>query len=311
MKTTNNVGASSVETITPEIARKYLSSMVSNRTLSIDRVKTYARAMQCKQWPLGDPIKFLDDGRLYDGQHRLQAVIMANCPVEMIVIRNMPLEACYVADRGKSRTLYNVAQLRESDLNHTKISVINSLTFYEKVRMVRRTDAEMFDLYEKYKDGIDFSIKGPKVKGSYLRLAIFFAVICKAYYYEKDLDRLRHFMHVCYTGENAKPEDNAALHLKTVFTHAKVKKEPIDKTEWTKKILSSLQSFMKYEPRSKLHEISYDPYPLPDFSDMKNEENRKAVLKKFIKERMTIRELPKASQLYFELTISPADRTRP
>ena len=155
---------------------------------------------------------------------------------------------------------------------------LTSLTFYEKVRMVRRTDAEMFDLYEKYKDGIDFSIKGPKVKGSYLRLAIFFAVICKAYYYEKDLDRLRHFMHVCYTGENAKPEDNAALHLKTVFTHAKVKKEPIDKTEWTKKILSSLQSFMKYEPRSKLHEISYDPYPLPDFSDMKNEENRKAVV---------------------------------
>lgn len=77
-----------VETITPEIAKTYLTRNVNNRKPSNKTVSIYAREMKMGKWQLTHQgLAFDENGDLLDGQHRLWAVVEADVPVQMIVSR--------------------------------------------------------------------------------------------------------------------------------------------------------------------------------------------------------------------------------
>jgi len=99
-----------VETITPEKAEKYLERNISNyRKLETHRVDSYAKDMKHGRWELnGESIKFNLDGELTDGQHRLKAIIKANVPVQMLVIRGIE-NGISLYDIGKNRTMFQIA----------------------------------------------------------------------------------------------------------------------------------------------------------------------------------------------------------
>lgn len=93
-----------VEVITPQIAAAYLEGNVLNRNIRQFAVQAYARDMTEGNWQLtGEAIKFSPDGTLLDGQHRLWAVIEANLPVQMFVVRGIEPEARKVMDSGMKR----------------------------------------------------------------------------------------------------------------------------------------------------------------------------------------------------------------
>jgi len=79
------------EKITPDMAQEYLKFNTENyRSLSKDRVISYASDMKNGRWQFnGESIKFSENGQLIDGQHRLQAIIRAGVPVDMLVIRGV------------------------------------------------------------------------------------------------------------------------------------------------------------------------------------------------------------------------------
>ena len=145
-----------VQTITPEIARQMLIHNGANRKLRQPRVEKYANDMRNGNWHLtGQAITFAKDGKLLDGQHRLSAVILADTPVDFLVVTDADSVATY--DCGLSRSIAD--QLYLSGCNYVSaimstngiavIRAIYSITHFgacqsEKLRTVTTDDINTF-----------------------------------------------------------------------------------------------------------------------------------------------------------------------
>ena len=101
------------EHITPELAQEYLKYNTENyRSINKFRVMSYASDMRNGKWQLnGEAIKFDVNGKLIDGQHRLQAIVSAGEPVDMLVIRGVE-EGVNLYDIGSNRSMGQIAQAR-------------------------------------------------------------------------------------------------------------------------------------------------------------------------------------------------------
>ena len=95
-----------LETITPAMAQKWLQTMVNNRTLSQAKAIEYAIAMDDSRWIVnGETIKFDAAGRIFDGQHRLQACVLADKSFKSYVAYGIADdEAFSTVDVGKNRS---------------------------------------------------------------------------------------------------------------------------------------------------------------------------------------------------------------
>ncbi len=83
----NQAAKAMITTITPDRAAAWLRKMDKNRALSMRQVNKLAADMKAGQWSLnGQTIKFNRDGKLFDGQHRLQAVMKSGCAIQSYVV---------------------------------------------------------------------------------------------------------------------------------------------------------------------------------------------------------------------------------
>lgn len=90
--------------ITPAIAESWLVKNTNNRPISESVVMRYARDMTDGAWLLsGESIKFTDDDRLLDGQHRLLAVVRSGVTIQSYVIRGVTPAAFVTMDSGHKR----------------------------------------------------------------------------------------------------------------------------------------------------------------------------------------------------------------
>lgn len=95
-----SVYAMTVESITPERAEEYLAANRGNRNIVQSHVAAMARDIRNGQWMFNaQPICFSRSGRLLNGQHRLSAVLEANQPIEVLVMRGLPEEAFETYDK--------------------------------------------------------------------------------------------------------------------------------------------------------------------------------------------------------------------
>lgn len=102
----------SIETITPADAAKMLESNKENRRLRIRLVRQYARDLAQGRWTdNNDAICFTADGRLINGQHRLEAVVSSGQPMRALVARGVSDEAQHQMDAGARRTASDALQL--------------------------------------------------------------------------------------------------------------------------------------------------------------------------------------------------------
>lgn len=96
----------SIELITPDMAKMYLECNSSNRKLSDKSVYLITKAIKNGEWVLSHQgIAFNENGVLIDGQHRLSAIVQAGIPCEMMVTRGVVEEAYHVLDIGKNRSV--------------------------------------------------------------------------------------------------------------------------------------------------------------------------------------------------------------
>src|SRR5439155_18773761 len=74
-----------IMTITPELAKEWLDRGGTNRKVTRRRVEAMTAAIQRGEWQLtGEAIKLDDEGRVRDGQNRLQAIARAGIPVRTV-----------------------------------------------------------------------------------------------------------------------------------------------------------------------------------------------------------------------------------
>lgn len=122
----NNEITTTVETITPESAKEYLQRNNINRNINQSRVNAYADEIKNGKWQLnGEAIRFNTSGSLIDGQHRLSAIIKAEIPVEMCVMRNIPDDVS-IYDRGRPRDITDsmlISGMSKVLANNTNVAI--------------------------------------------------------------------------------------------------------------------------------------------------------------------------------------------
>jgi len=91
--------------VTPDTAAKWLGQNIGNRNLRRQKVLQYARDMRESNWQLsGQAIQFDWDGRLIDGQHRLEAVIESGVTIQALVVKGLDPRSREVIDTGAKRS---------------------------------------------------------------------------------------------------------------------------------------------------------------------------------------------------------------
>lgn len=90
--------------VTPEQARAWLTQNTDNRTKRAAHIKNMARIMRGGNWRYTHQgIAFSREGRLIDGQHRLEALVQADTPQKMLVCENVDAATFAVLDQQKMR----------------------------------------------------------------------------------------------------------------------------------------------------------------------------------------------------------------
>lgn len=120
--------------VTPDIAAEWLKHNRDNRRLVTERVLRFAQDMDAGRWPDYHPhgIAFDDDGRLIDGQHRLEAVALSGATVVMRVSQGLDPRMHSVFDLGAPRSASDVL-LRGGVQNSAHAgTLISMLYLYDK-----------------------------------------------------------------------------------------------------------------------------------------------------------------------------------
>lgn len=96
----------SIITVSPEMARRWLEHNKHNRPIAKSIVARYRSDMASGNWAFtADPIRFAVSGNLLDGQHRLHALgELDNASIPLLVVRGLPEESQLFMDQGRKRS---------------------------------------------------------------------------------------------------------------------------------------------------------------------------------------------------------------
>lgn len=134
----NSIKTEIVE-ITPVLASGFLAKSKNFRALNEIRAEHLAEQIKQDRWQLnGESIKFDAMGNLIDGQHRCKGVVLADKPIQSVVVWGVESDANI--DTGANRT---TAQLLHSrgNLYATQLSAMVGFVFrYKKSRLFQSSD---------------------------------------------------------------------------------------------------------------------------------------------------------------------------
>lgn len=95
---------SDVVTLTPDMARLLLAANTANRTINNAHVQRLASDIKGGAWSMnGESIKVSSDGKLCDGQHRCQAVVVSNQPIRTVVTFGLDYDSRLTTDQNKAK----------------------------------------------------------------------------------------------------------------------------------------------------------------------------------------------------------------
>ena len=105
----------SLETVTPDMARDYLETVMHQRKVDARVVANYAAAMKAGAWVVnGQPLIFDTEGHLIDGVQRLHACIQADLAFTTLVARNVHADTLHTIDQHRARSYVAVLESRGS-----------------------------------------------------------------------------------------------------------------------------------------------------------------------------------------------------
>lgn len=253
-----------LELITPERATELIDINTNNRPVKQQVVNYYARSLQQDRWALADSAVVICSGNvLGNGQHRLYAIVESGCSAWMIMAYNVPPECVEYMDDGVVRTMADAHNLthglkgKPERLTTDKAAIARLLV--SDVRAVKIGRQEALPIYERYKEGIDYSVNCST------RLAVVRAVVARAFY-SANRERLDQFLQVLRSGVTVNNiEDYAALKLRDFIS--KEGKDQGKTVEIYQKTQSALQSFLERRSIVRLNAIGGHLFKLPGESD--------------------------------------------
>lgn len=154
-----------LEKITPKIAQEYLQKVdpAHQRKLIASRAQAFAREMTAGHWFTNHQgIAFDEHGRLIDGQHRLQAIILSGVTLVMLVTRGIAAEmvngvrlfAIDTIDVGYKRQTGEQLALRHGVENANRVAAATRTILYWATNLTKNTTPialEILGLYPSIK----------------------------------------------------------------------------------------------------------------------------------------------------------------
>lgn len=198
--------------ITPAFARELLRRNVeNNRNLRPTKVAQYARDIAANSWPItGDTIKVDTNGHLIDGQHRLQAVVLADMPVEMLIAWDVDPAVMPLLDIGAARKFSDVLKMSSAPHRAAMAAIVRRVAMWEQGNRLgsggsvhpQPTHAELLVRYEKDPFGFDTATsRGEDVRRTRLGTAGT-AGTCFYLFAELDGDKAHGFFDAFISGAN-------------------------------------------------------------------------------------------------------------
>jgi len=164
--------------MTPGLALALLELNVNNRHLHPDRVDMFAEDMRSGDWHANNQgIGIGRDKVLYDGQHRLWAVVKSGCTVPMLVSTGLAEHARPTIDQGRPRTVGNALQMFDGQPQGASVAAwLRAIHTLETKRHAPLSHAVLRRAMFRYEKSIGwFLLHGPKK--SYRRSAVIGALV--------------------------------------------------------------------------------------------------------------------------------------
>lgn len=126
--------AAAVESIDRDTAKALLAQTRGNRPLRRQHIEWLATLMRTGQWRLTHQgVALSVTGRLLDGHHRLEAVVLSGITVPMLVIRGLPDETWEAIDCGVTRAVHDrIALVSDTRHNRRIVEIIQQMMRIEK-----------------------------------------------------------------------------------------------------------------------------------------------------------------------------------
>lgn len=253
----------SVENITPEMAKVYLGENGINRNISLSRVNCFADDMKKGNWQLnGEGIHFNTKGVLINGQHRLSAIIKANCIVPMLVIRNVPDEV-NLYDRGRNRNIVDsfiISGMSKDVANATNVAIAK-LYYYVHTGNSQVSESAIMNFLVRYEESLKKihymcntkgSSKGYRVN---IRNASITLALLHALESEVDANVLQRFVEVLRTGMHNGEQEFAATTLRNDLIQGikDMSRNSAARKYASFKVEKSISDFVEGYPRKKTY----------------------------------------------------------
>jgi len=220
-------------TITPSIAREWLRRNVKNqRKLKPQKIKDYAVEMLAGRWSsTAGEISFDTKDRMFNGQHRLLAIIRANIPVDIQVKFNCDPEDFKKIDRGAARDNGDVLQILGEDNAKVLSSSINWAYKIDQVLQEGRSEAsirpggglgpddmmEFLSLHPDIRDSVKAMMKIPVT-----RLAVTRALAVAIHYFFSTQNKRQatEFVRAVFEGDGLSKRSPEFMLRERLLTHA-------------------------------------------------------------------------------------------
>lgn len=117
--------------ITPAMATALLDANSHNRRLREAVADGYARDMAADRWDVnGETIKICADGRLIDGQHRLEAIEITGISAVCLLVTGLPIEAQKTTDIGARRSYADTLRWADVKNGDAVSAIVRRITLW-------------------------------------------------------------------------------------------------------------------------------------------------------------------------------------
>lgn len=264
--------SSSIEMITPALARLYLDKNTRNRPIKSTVVSRYALEMKEGNWEFTHQgIAFDSEGVLLDGQHRLEAIMLSGSSVPMLVTRGIKSESQLIMDdHAKRNTADALSLARCEKISIRHVSIIRaSSELCASIKGKRRlalTKNEVNLAYDVFRPSFDFLTYISPVDTRGVTTAPVLAAVCLAFYYVPNLKDLIEFCNVFFGKKHVISEDQrTAIQLREFLLKNSGGGGYAGRAEAFLKTQRAIYAYTKREKLSRLvaGSIYYD-YPLKE-----------------------------------------------
>jgi hypothetical protein len=214
-----------------------------------------------------ESISFYDNGEIADGQHRLYAIIESGTTQEFIVARGVTRKAGLNINVGLNRNIVDNARISgvNPDLSNSLVAVSRAIeTGNRSSRGDVTTNHLKLQIVDRHNEAARW-VLAHSPSGRTFAHSLVQSAIGRAWYYEKDKERLAQFSEVLSRGFMQDEGDSAAVairnHLLVVAQTGFGQREVWQDVFF--KVQNAIKYFMRKRPLKFIKSVKDEAYPLP------------------------------------------------